>query len=249
MLITFFTHGWAVTPERLAVAAAVTLAFAVLARVLRGVNRSGAVTGGLACFALFAGGGPGAFATLATLFVMTWLSTRLGYRRKLELGVAERREGRNAGQVLANLAVAAAGASVFGVTGNRAWMVFAIAALAEAATDTVASEIGQWRRRDARMITTWQRVPAGTDGGITISGTLAGLIGGIVIAAVATASGTLARGEMWIPVATGFAGMLVDSLLGATVQRRGWLSNQAVNFVSTLAAAALAHGILMVQRF
>src|SRR5271165_5176265 len=160
MLITLFTHGWAVTPARLAGAAAVTLAFAALARVLRGVNRSGAAGGALACFALFAGVGPGAFATLAALFVMTWLSTRLGYRRKQELGVAERREGRNAGQVLANLAVAAAGALFFGVTGNRAWVVFAVAALAEAATDTVASEIGQSRQRDARMITTWQRVPA-----------------------------------------------------------------------------------------
>jgi uncharacterized membrane protein len=38
--------------------------------------------------------------------------------------------------------------------------------------------------------------------------------------------------------------MLIDSLLGATVQRRGWISNQAVNFFSTLAAAALAYAFL-----
>jgi uncharacterized membrane protein len=38
--------------------------------------------------------------------------------------------------------------------------------------------------------------------------------------------------------------MLVDSLLGATLQRRGWISNQAVNFFATMAAAALAYAIL-----
>src|ERR1035441_5905254 len=65
MLTIFFAHGWAVSPERLAVAAAVTVGFAVLAHVLRGVNRSAAVAGGLVCFALFWGAGPGAFATLA----------------------------------------------------------------------------------------------------------------------------------------------------------------------------------------
>jgi uncharacterized protein (TIGR00297 family) len=245
MLNPFLTCGWASSPAKLAVAAAVTLAFAALAHVLRGVNRSGAVAGGIACFALFAGAGPGAFATLAALFVMTWLSTWLGYRRKQELGLAEHREGRNARQVLANLAIAGLGAFLFGATENGAWMVAAIAALAEAATDTVASEIGQSLRRDALLITTGQRVPAGTDGGITILGTVAGLMAGVVLAAVATLGGILTHREMWIPVLSGFVGMLADSLLGATIQRRGWLSNEAVNFVSTLAAATLAYGILM----
>ena len=245
MLTIFFAHGWAVSPERLAVAAAVTVGFAVLAHVLRGVNRSAAAVGGLVCFALFWSAGPWAFATLAALFLMTWFTTHFGYRRKQELGLAERREGRNARQVLANLAIAGLGAFLFGATENGAWMVAAIAALAEAATDTVASEIGQSLRRDALLITTGQRVPAGTDGGITILGTVAGLMAGVVLAAVATLGGILTRREMWIPVMSGFAGMLADSLLGATIQRRGWLSNEAVNFVSTLAAATLAYGILM----
>jgi uncharacterized membrane protein len=39
--------------------------------------------------------------------------------------------------------------------------------------------------------------------------------------------------------------MLIDSLLGATLQRRGWLSNQAVNLFSTLAAAALAYALVI----
>jgi uncharacterized protein (TIGR00297 family) len=245
MLNPFLAHGWASSPDRLAIAVGVTLGFAVLARALRGVNRSGALAGGLACFLLFAGAGPAAFATLTALFLLTWISTRLGYRRKLALGLAEQREGRNAWQVLANLAVAALGSVVFSATGNRIWLVEAVGALAEAATDTVASEIGQYRGSDGRLITTWERVPAGIDGGITLSGSIAGMAAGMVIAAVATVGGMLPQAQLWIPVVAGFAGMLIDSVLGATLQRRGWLSNQAVNLFSTLAAAALAYALAM----
>jgi uncharacterized protein (TIGR00297 family) len=241
MLNPYLTHAWASSPERLAIAGSVTLGFAILARALRGVNPSGALAGGLACFLLFAGAGPVAFCVLATLFGLTWVTTRIGHRRKLTLRLAEQRDGRNAWQVLANLAAAALSAVVFSANGNRVWLVAAAAALAEAATDTVASEIGQLRSRGGRLITTWERVPAGTDGGITIPGSMAGAAAGLVIATVATVGGMLPQSQLWIPVAAGFAGMLIDSLLGATLQRRGWISNQAVNLLSTMAAAALAY--------
>lgn len=251
MLNSLLAYGWASSASRLALVAAVTVGFALLARALRGVNGSGAWAGGAACFALFATAGPSAFASLAVLFVVTWASTRLGYPRKQALGLAERREGRNAWQVFGNLAIAALSSLAFAATGNRAWIIASLAALAEAATDTVASEVGQsigqlylGRSADhdssARLITTWRSVPLGTDGGITVTGTAAGFVGGLIIVAVAAAGAMISLSESWIPVAAGFAGMLIDSLLGATVQRRGWISNQSVNFFATLAAAAIA---------
>jgi uncharacterized membrane protein len=53
--------------------------------------------------------------------------------------------------------------------------------------------------------------------------------------------------QFWIPIAAGFAGMIIDSLVGATLQRHGLISNQAVNFLATLAAAALAYVIVNVK--
>ena len=243
MLTWLLTHGWASSPGGLVIAAAVTVGFALLARALRGVSRSGMCAGGAACFLLFAGVGPSAFAALATLFLLTWAATRLGYRRKQELGLAEQGDGRSAWQVLANLAVAALGAVLFGVTGSRLWLVAAAAALAEAATDTVASEVGQSRSRTTLLITTWKPVPAGTDGGITLAGTIAGTVAGLMIAAVSTLGGIVPHAHLWIPFIAGFVGMLMDSVLGATFQRRGWMNNEAVNLFGTLAAAAVAYAI------
>jgi uncharacterized protein (TIGR00297 family) len=245
MMWNLLAHGWALSPQRWAVAAAITLSFAVGARVLRGVNRSGALAGGLACFLLFTIAGPGAFAALGALFLMTLLSTRLGYGTKHQLGIAEHREGRNGWQISANLGVAALAAVAFGITGNGAWLAAVVAALAEAATDTVASEIGKTLSETAFLITTWETVPAGTDGGITFAGTLSGVGAGMTIAAIATFSGIAPHAQFWIPAASGVLGMLADSFLGATLQRRGWVNNEAVNFCGTLMAAALAYAMAM----
>ena len=191
--------------------------------------------------------------------LLAWGATRLGRGKKEALGTAEERRGRSAAQVTANLGVAALVSAevvqswltdtrwVSPGTAETAWVfTLGLAALAEAAADTVSSEVGQVLGGRPRMITTLRSVDAGTDGAISVAGTLAGIVAAGVVAGI----GTLAlRGGLelfWISAAGGVFGLLFDSLLGATLERRGWLNNDAVNFLSTAGAAGFALGLLAV---
>jgi uncharacterized protein (TIGR00297 family) len=194
-----------------------------------------------------------ALVPVLVLFLLTFLATRLGREQKDRLETAERRQGRTAAQVAANLGFAAIALSelVQSYLVDSGWfpratqsptLLFAVglAALAEAAADTVSSEIGQVLGGQPRMITTLRRVEAGTDGGISLVGTLAGAAAALLVAI----AGTLALGGdwrmFWVSCGGGVFGLFFDSLLGATLERRGWLNNDAVNFISTASAAAFA---------
>jgi uncharacterized protein (TIGR00297 family) len=244
-LATIVLGPWAATPARFGFVLAVTVAFAGVGYLVHGVTRSGALAGGVICFALFACAGPGAFVALFAVFAVTWVATRMGKGRKQKLGTAERGEGRTASQVLANLGVAALCAAWFALAGDLILLLAMAAALTEAAADTVSSECGQAFRASARLITTFERVPAGTDGGITLMGTAAGAVAAALVSAVCALI-ALPRGWLWIPALSGVLGMLADSYLGAWLERAGRVGNDAVNFISTAVAAAIAISVLRV---
>jgi uncharacterized protein (TIGR00297 family) len=225
----------------LSTAVIVTVVFAALARWVRGVSFGGAIAGAAVCFLLYLGAGFGAFAALVAVFALTWISTRFGYRRKEKLGTAEKLDGRTALQVLANLAVAACCAGLSALTGRKAVFLVALsAALSEAAADTVSSELGQARSAKARLITTWEEVSAGTDGGVSWAGTVAGIAAAAVVSLVCVVTGLVPLRWLGIAIIAAVAGMIADSLLGALLERRKLLNNDAVNFLGTLVAAGVA---------
>jgi uncharacterized protein (TIGR00297 family) len=131
-----------------------------------------------------------------------------------------------------------AGSSWYSHFDSSLLLVVGLAPLAEAAADTVSSEIGQIIGGRPRMITTMRRVDPGVDGAISLVGTLAGVAAALIV----SAAGAMALGGgaafFWISSASGVFGLFFDSLLGATLERRGWLNNDAVNFLSTASAAA-----------
>jgi uncharacterized protein (TIGR00297 family) len=228
----------------------ISLALALLVLVARAATPPAALTGGVITAALtfsFAPWYHSALPALLALFVLTWTATRFGRGKKLQLGVAEDKRGRNAAQVAANLGVAGmAAAAALVHRGFGAWCaVLVVAPLAEATADTLSSELGEVLGGPPLLITTLRRVAPGTDGAISLAGTVAGIGGAVVVVLVALWTVGLGDGDAVCAGLGAIAGLFFDSLLGATLERRGWLNNDAVNFLSTLAAAVIAMMMLV----
>jgi uncharacterized protein (TIGR00297 family) len=199
----------------------------------------------------------GGLMPLLAVFLLTWGATRIGLAKKERLGTAESKRGRNAAQVAANLGVAALASFPFqAITPDKnlasllgtVTAFAALASLAEAAADTVSSEIGQVLGGRPRLISTLRSVEPGTDGGITLAGTSFGILAAFLVSAVGlgVARGDLGDSFFWILTLavtfSGTFGLLFDSVLGATLENKGWLNNDSVNFLSTASAAAFAVG-------
>ena len=196
-------------------------------------------------------GWPG-LALLAAFFLTGSILTQLAERRG---------PSRNARQVLANGGIALVAALLGSWAG-------AAGAIAAAAADTWATEVGAFSPLPPRLITSGRRVTRGTSGGITALGTLGGVAGAALIAGLTAALSPRGMTPGFaILAAAGVAGMLADSLLGATLQAkyecpacdarfesgntvchepvrlaRGWrwLDNDGVNLAATLVGAAAA---------
>ena len=247
------------SPATVLAAAVVSAGFGGLAYALGVASVSGMLTGVLAALVMVVLGGFGWFALLIAFFGIGGLSTRFGYDRKQERGLAEANDGaRGSANVLANAAVALA--AVVGYAASplfpmpRAIFLYVFAgSLAAAMADTLSSEVGGLYDTP-RLVTTLEPVPPGTDGGVTWQGGLAGVGGAALVAGLAVlALGTSPAGALVI-CAAGVVGTLVDSLLGALVENHridavvGRLApdlgehrvgNTAVNFLTTLVAAVV----------
>ena len=203
----------------------------------------------------------GGLMPLLAMFILTFLATRVGKAKKERIGTGEGKRGRTASQVAANIGLAAIVSIPFfwnvfrAVPDPSILMLFAVTALAEAAADTVSSEIGQVFGGTPRMILTFKQVAPGTDGGITFKGTLAGVVAAAFVSAVGMGLAGM-RGTALLALISGLTlaaafGLIVDSILGATLERAGWLNNDAVNFLSTVSAvvAAIPIALLLAHSF
>ncbi len=252
LLLWLFTDlTMTVTELDIVLAIAITVGFGYVSWALDTASVTGMLTGILLALLTIVLGGYPWFAVLISFFALGGLSTKFRYEQKRKNGVAEANEGaRGGGNVLGNAAVALVAVLAFAASDRlpvaESVFLFAFAgSIAAAMSDTLSSEIGGVFD-NPRLITTWQPVDPGTDGGVTWQGEVAGALGSTIVALIAlTLFGSIGTVGGAVIALAGIGGMTVDSLLGATVEGEG-LGNQSVNFLATLSGAFLGAGLALV---
>ncbi|GIX06696.1 MAG: membrane protein [Candidatus Poribacteria bacterium] len=203
---------------------------------LRAFDGSGAAVGGGVAFAVWVGLGLQGLALLGVFVLLGSGAARLPGRRS---------SGRTVRHVLANGAVPAlsGGLAVCFPEQRELWQIALAGALSAALGDTIAGEVGTRWGGVPRLITNGRPVPPGENGGVTLLGTGAGLLASGLV-------GLLTWGLRWgVPFPVwigGLLGNLADSLLGASVERRGLIGNAGVNL---LAGGVGAGSALILQSF
>ena len=173
------------------------------------------------------------------------LVTKIGFQNKQNRGLAEARGGQRGPENVWGSAAVGAVLALFigsGVEPRELLTIGFAASFAAKLADTFGSEIGKRFGRTTVLITTLRPVPPGTEGAISLEGTLASAVGSIVMTLVMLALQLLVSWPVaGLVMVVGLVATLGESLLGALVQDRvSWLSNEMVNALQTLFAAALA---------
>ena len=198
---------------------------------------------------------------LLFFLLSSFVATRYRFALKEALGVQEGRKGeRRSANVLANgiapVAVAAFSFAGLGLPRDLSGLVY-VSVLSVAGADTLASEIGVLSP-NAYLISNGQKVSPGTDGAISLLGTACALAAAVytalfgwlvlgVLSPIANIEATIPAGSFLIlvPAAVGFLGCQIDSVLGATLERREIIGKRSVNLASTVVGGLIAYGAIV----
>ncbi|MEM1393626.1 MAG: TIGR00297 family protein [Cyanobacteria bacterium P01_D01_bin.116] len=192
------------------------------------------------------------YVIVCVYFVVGSGVTRIGMEQKEAEGIAEKRSGaRGPENVWGSAFTAALCAVGIGIINflqpnttdflSSLLILGYLASFCTKLSDTCASEVGKAYGKRTFLITTLQPVPRGTEGAVSLEGTLAGVFASVVLALLGWGVGLIdVWGILWCVLAA-FVATNLESVIGATLQSRlQWLTNELVNVLNTLIGAATA---------
>ena len=190
----------------------------------------------------------GSFTWLLLLIVFTLIgfaATIAGLSRKKDKGLQEGTHGERSYKNVLGVGLPCIVFAVINVVTGDAYyhqmMIGYISTIAVAAADTAASELGT---KDDRvyLITTFKRVPPGTDGGVSRLGTLVCIAASVVVTVIgwAAINFTIMDIEIFLPMIAGVVGCMLDSVLGATLETKGIINKYSNNCITGILGAAFA---------
>lgn len=173
--------------------------------------------------------------------------TRIGMAEKEAAGIAEKRGGARGPENVWGSALTGAVCALGTVltAESSLWesllLLGYVASFSTKLSDTTASEVGKAYGKRTFSIVTLQPVPRGTEGAVSLEGTLAGIVASIAIALVGWAVGSMPAWGAIVCAIAAFIATTVESLIGATVQEENaWLTNEVVNIINTTVGAMVA---------
>lgn len=196
------------------------------------------------------------YTVVMVYFLVGSAVTRIGMARKEAAGIAEARSGARGPENVWGSALTATvcALGIWGIQNGLAadvqalWIpLLALAYVASFSTklsDTTASEVGKAYGKRTFLITTLKPVSPGTEGAVSLEGTLAGIAGSAVIALVAWGVSLITPGGILLCLIAALVATTIESWIGATLQEQlTWLTNEMVNIVNTTIGAGVALGL------
>ncbi|MEM2924363.1 MAG: DUF92 domain-containing protein [Methanocellales archaeon] len=230
----FSTLNYSVSPIYLLLALSLTLSIGIASYKSNIADLSGVLSGTLLGMLIIIFTDLRWFLVLLAFLILGSGFTKYKYAYKLSIGVAQSKGGaRGASNVFGNGLSALFFAIAYGVYKQELFLYAFLGAISTATGDTLASEIGGTSKKLPVLITNLKPVPHGTSGGITLLGELACALGAASIGMLAIALAMGSDLELLIfTLISGIAGANIDSLLGATLEKK-YLSNSMTNLAAT----------------
>lgn len=171
--------------------------------------------------------------------------TRIGMAQKEAEGIAEKRSGARGpenvwGSALTG-ALCALATLFVGAPYRNLLLLGYVASFCTKLSDTSASEVGKAYGKRTFLITTFQPVARGTEGAVSLEGTLAGIVASVAIAFVGWGIGLINLTGIVFCATSAFIATNLESVIGATLQSKfDWMTNEVVNIINTLIGAIAA---------